>query len=158
MNNAFAYRKKRPRKINHKNLWTIFSATHSVFCLLPLFVLYSCIIDFWYLAFASLHLTQMACDACDFFIDQKLIFKCIALGPFDKIKYGADNQKWNSSCLFKLTQFFARLHSHANFQRNNNSPLKYCRCIFFRCKQYAKRNEKCILLKQLRRVDVCVCK
>lgn len=100
--------KKQPRKINHKNLWTIFSATHSAI-FFQLFVLYSRITDFWYLAFASLHLTQMACDAYDFFIDEKLIFKCITLGPFDEIKCGADIQKWNSSCLFKLTDFFSSL-------------------------------------------------
>lgn len=45
------------------------------------------------------------------------------------------------------------VYSHANFQRDNNSPLNYCRYVFLQCKQYANHNENCILLKQLR----CVC-
>lgn len=138
--------KKSATQINHVNLWTIFSRAHSnLVCVFvcssspPIELLLSewmsvCmfllsrIIDFWYLAFASLHLNQTIqyAVAC-FFINRKLIFKCTETGtgnssrsigrakkkPFAKKEIQMDFWGW----LFIQINSFFLFHSHANLKR-----------------------------------------
>lgn len=97
--------------------------------------LLSRIIDFWYLAFASLHLNQTIqyAVAC-FFINRKLIFKCTETGTGnssrsigrEKNRLRRKKSKWNSGagCLFKLTHFSFSIHMQ--IWSDNILLLKYC--------------------------------